>query len=533
MKKMMTHYSQKIALVSLLCFVLISAKTATSAPEDTRKLKILSLSIRDEGPSIEEAKAVANNERTVQSYVDEWLESSKHIDRVRRYFADLFMVPNDFFVNEDPFFLDQTSDGVWYSAAKGSCTLGQAVNVAAWWTSAEGQTVKVCPSISSTSIFIQPSGNYFGCMWSSGFLQNGCGCGPSQLYCYPKSFKNSLVKDLGNEPRDRATAAYQSNLSWSDTVGSSKVFASRPMMVYYLMTQYVAPWQAAPSPQEITKLFSIPLNTKSWVNAPGQGAERAGIATTPAFLKRYNNFRSRIRAITDSLLCKDIDPSLNTSGISTLVNPHHTALDQSIASRPQCASCHYAMDNLGATLFGWDDNAGYTRWPVYSQQGHAFGQNGTGPKFLMESYVDRAPGFIDCMAKKAWESFAGRSWDALSPAEKHTLSQAAAGGPRDLIRTVLTSTSFVEGGSSGSSGSGSSTLNFYADIEPILKASCANGGCHGPGSSLGQNYQFVGNEAKFKQAPLGRIQDGSMPPSSSGLQVTPAQRAILIKFLQQ
>jgi len=523
-----------------LAVVIVASILATSSQEtfarsaETKQLRFMSMALRDRAPTADEAKAVASGEKSLLSLRDEWLESPEHEARVGRWFADIYAVPEAFFVADDAYFLRENSDGVWHSPVKGSCASNTAVTVSAWWRSSASDTIRMCPNVVSTNMSVTENGQYYGCSWVDGFLRTGCGCGPSQILCWPESVKHTLPRDMANELRDRGVSAYRDDRSWLDAFGGNKIYAHRPMYQYYLLTQYVRGWQAAPNNAEIAKLYDIPMASRVWLDAPSIGGVRSGMVTAPAFMHRYNNFRSRVRALSDALLCKDIDPSLNTDGITTLVNPDHSALDLSVAARSNCASCHYAMDNMGATLFGWNDLGIFTRWPSQlSQLGHVFGQQGTGPQFLMESIVQRGPGFGTCMAKKAWESFSGKSWEVLGDSERSQFQAAASGGPRDLLHAVFLSDALRGARNAAAPESSGSGLSFASDIDPILQASCALSGCHGYATPLGAAYQYVANEDRFRQVPIGRINDGTMPPPSSGLTISDENRQKLIDFLSK
>ncbi|MFW7378907.1 MAG: hypothetical protein ACOH5I_08885 [Oligoflexus sp.] len=258
--------------------------------------------------------------------------------------------------------------------------------------------------------------------------------------------------------------------------------------------------------------------------------------TNPAFMRRFNNFRSRVRALTDALLCREVDGSLNTDGIQHLVNPDISEFDMQIVSRETCASCHLGMDNMGAHIFGWNDQGTYQRWPQeLSQIGHAFGVSGNGPEDLMVSYMEHAPGFLECMAKKSWEDFTGQSWSVLMASEMQQLVADAGLGPRYLIQAVLSSPALVREkfGSDDTSGTSSDeAIDFIGQVNPILSASCSGSNCHGSDSVLGSRYQFVDHEAGFRGAPIERLEDGSMPPSSSGFTLGREERELLIRYLQ-
>ncbi|HET9239050.1 MAG TPA: hypothetical protein VFO10_17460 [Oligoflexus sp.] len=519
----------------LSCVLILLSTVAFAGPrEDLRTLRYLSQVLRDKPPTREEAEAVYNGEKTVDQLRDEWFASPAHQDRVARYFFDLLGAPSYFHVNDDAYFLEQNSEGIWYSPSKGNCTANAAVSSTAWWLNAD-ETISMCSNIVSTQMSVTINSTYYGCTWTDGFLRPGCGCGPEQILCYPKSLKRDLMDDLAQEFKHRAAYVYSQQLSWKDLLSSSSVYGTRPLAQFYLLNQYVFPWQVAPTASEIARLRQIPMNEKTWFEAPTLGAERSGIATTPAFMRRFNNPRSRIRALTDALLCHDVDSTLNTSGISTLVNPDTNALGQSIVTRPQCATCHYGMDNLASTLFGWNDQGTYERWPKhYSQAGHAFGQDITGPTALMESYIERGPGFAECMSKRAWEDFSGRPWSALSTEEQSAFLTAADQSPYALLRGIFQSQALISArGSSDSTIESSSTYSFSSDINPILERSCSGSSCHDTNSTLSAQYRFIGDETAFRKVPILRVQDGSMPPASSNKTLPDSERSILVQFLKQ
>jgi hypothetical protein len=522
-------------LVSLLKILLILfGTTAIAGPrDDLRTLRYLSQVLRDKPPTREEAEAIYNGEKTVEQLREEWLSSPAHQDRVARYFFDLLGAPSYFHINDDAYFLEQNSEGIWHSPTKGDCSAANSVSSTAWWLNAD-ESISICSNIVSSQMSVTISGTYYGCTWTDGFLRTGCGCGPDQILCYPKSLKRDLMDDLVQEFKHRAAYVYDQQLSWKDLLSSPSIYGNRPLAQFYLLNQYVVPWQTAPTPSEIARLRQIPMTEKAWFEAPTLGAERSGIATTPAFMRRFNNPRSRIRALTDALLCHDIDGSLNTSGITTLVNPDTNALGQSIVTRSQCATCHYGMDNLASTLFGWNDQGTYERWPKQlSQAGHAFGQDITGPTALMESYIERGTGFAECMSKRAWEDFSGRPWSALSSEEQATFLAAANQSPYALLHGIFQSTALISARGTGLTVESNSSYNFANDVNPILERSCSGSSCHDSASSLGAQYRFIGDEAAFKKVPVSRLQDSSMPPASSDKTLADSARTILMQFLNQ
>jgi hypothetical protein len=497
-----------------------------------RQLRFLSHALRDRPPTPAEAQALYQGQATLEQVRDAWLEESDHEQRVARFFRDLLGGPNFFFVQDEAYFLKQSAQGTYYSEAKGACDEATALTRSAWWTHSPTETIRICPNIVSQNLFVMVSGTYYGCSWTDGFLRNGCGCGPEQILCFPKTTQLSLGDDLAHEFRDRAVYAYLEQLSWKDLLSSSSIYANRPMQVFYLQSQYIVPWQTAPDAASLQKLRTIPMQEKVWAPAPELGASRSGIATAPAFMKRFNNFRSRVRALSDALLCRDIDGSLNTDGIQSLVNPHVTEFDRGIVTRTPCDSCHYAMDNMGALLFGWNDQGLYQRWPQQlSQVGHVFGVRGEGPQALMDGLIDRGPGFQECMARRVWEDFSGMSWGDLPAAERQEILALAGQSPRALIRGVAQSKALLAARQGSSDESTSEANPDFAAIQPILQRSCAGSSCHSIGSTLGSRYEFIDSAGRFQQVPLARIQDGSMPPAQSGYPLSAEERDLLIRYL--
>jgi hypothetical protein len=460
--------------------------SAADRVNQVRQLRFLSHALRDRPPTQAEAQAIYQGQSTIAQVRDAWLEEFDHEQRVARFFRDLLGGPNFFFVQDEAYFLKQSPLGTYCSESKGACHESTALTRTAWWTGSPSETIRICPNIVSQNLFVMVDGTYYGCSWTDGFLRSGCGCGPEQILCYPKSTQSRLAEDLAHEFRGRAVYAYRERLSWQDLLGSPSIYANRPMQVYYLQSQYIVPWQTAPDASSLEKIRTIPMQEKIWAPAPELGARRAGIVTAPAFMKRFNNFRSRVRAISEALLCRDIDSSLNADGIQTLVNPHVTEFDRGIVTRTPCDSCHYALDNMGALLFGWNDQGLYQRWPQQlSQVGHAFGVRGEGPQALIDGFIDRGPGFQNCMARRVWEDFSGMSWGDLPAAEQREILGLAAQSPRELIRGVAQSKALLAARQVSTAEISSEDNPDFTAIQPILQRSCAGSACHSIGTSLG------------------------------------------------
>ncbi len=508
--------------------------------------------MRDRLPTPAEARAfyaAGNKDQALDDLLQQWLASPEHKGRVQRYFNDMFGSQQFVFVAEPSLDLipyaaashpeaptDLTAEGVYHlpNSVKASCG-GAPVSASAWWSDTP---IMICPSAVSSAIVFDNGTIYCPSPFDANGIRNvKCGCGLDQILCYPRPQKGQIVAGVVREFPERAWHAYETGASWLDLLGGDQFYGDRWLYHHYLTQERVLAKGQMPTAAETAFLHALPVDgTRLAATFPGAGPERAGIATAPAFLRRFNNFRSRIRALSERLLCKDIDGTLNTDGIARFVNQDLSTFDKQHGDKESCATCHFGMDNMGSTLLGWNAEGYYEFWPAAKvQTGHVFGVEGSGPAFLMAGIVLRGAGFHECMAKRAFEDFSGVAWEQVAPEEQAVFVNAAADGPRATIRAVLTSELFKDLRRRGSFRSGSAAgpaLEFERDIAPILAASCAGSACHSAGNGRSAGSAYVGNDGLFKGAPVERIESGSMPPAGSGMVLSDAERAQLVRFLR-
>jgi hypothetical protein len=378
---------------------------------------------------------------------------------------------------------------------------------------------------------------------SQGMAHPDCGCGKEQFLCYPLNDKGKVINAVGLEFQNRALFAYNQNRPWLDVFGGDLFYGNRWLYHHYLYQQDFTWSSRTPPPAVLASIKAMPLDSMSLVPMPSHsysdssanGVERAGVVTAPGFLRRFNNFRSRIRALTERLLCKDVDATLNIDGYDTFNNPNFGPGSpvRAHGEKAACASCHYSLDNFGATIIMWGDGSDgfFSPWAYgqRSQLGHVFGEDGTGPRFLIEQYLAQNE-FRECMAKSLWEDFSGRPFSTLAADVRATFIAAANDGPKSTIQAILGSAEFRLTRYSQpvvSTTNVATEYSFASDVAPILAAKC--GPCH---SGAGGQTRYVDNEANFKSAPANRIMDGTMPPPG-GSPLTSAEANILYHFLQQ
>jgi hypothetical protein len=406
------------------------------------QLRMFSFGIRNENPSADEARKLALGETTLDSYIDSWLESDAHQKKVFQFFSDLFGTPD--FSSEAGFQLEVDKDGIYYSEMRGSCTTGSSQSVTAWWSKNQ---IKLCTDILSEQIEIGTPNTeeYVHCSgYYDGITREGCGCGPDRLFCFPAELSKPLAMSLLHQIANRGLHIYNKGGSWTDFLAGDRLYANRLIYYYYLWQPIMGRSQEL-SAEDLQTLKSLPINQLKEVPWPRTGPIRSPIVTAPYFMIHYNNFRSRISALSRIFLCSDIGPHLNTDGIQTLVNEDLSDFDKVHGTKSGCSSCHYALDNLGSGILGWSDLGGFEPGIFkeganeISQAGHFFGGSGEGPRELMRSFATRGPGFSQCMAKRVWESIAGSDFSSLSDGDQSQLSDLVAKGPRGLIQGIIRS----------------------------------------------------------------------------------------------
>ena len=430
-----------VALIGLAAgaVLFLGAPGASADPAAAARLRHLGFAINDAPPSPEEAQRFAAGEVTLDALVDTWLGGERHRARIKRFFYDLFGTQDFAIISANHVLLKKNALGIYKLPDKTDCSPTDAAEVGAWWLE-PGQTVRVCNNSLSQQVEFGPRGQpgYWSCTYPNGMEDPRCGCGSDLLLCAPEEKTADMARASYFEFVERGLWAYENGRSWMDLLAANLFYGTRWEYYLYLWHGWMSPFGELPSAADIARLKSLPLDRRGVTLYPESGAERAPVATGVNFMVQYNNFRSRIRILSERLLCQPITGALNTDGIQTFVNQDLTEADRSHGTKAPCSGCHYALDNLGSTLLGWND-LGFYDGHTYSQQGHAFGQGGKGPRFLMQSFVERGPGFQECMARRAWEGFSGLTWSRLTPSEQQSFLKLVPAGPRALFQGVLTS----------------------------------------------------------------------------------------------
>ena len=406
--------------------VFFASPDAHSQSRSTAQLRYYAFALTDHAPSLEDAQAIAKGELAIDEAIEAMLASDAHLERVRRYFHDWFgfldypgLLLDDKLLHVDENDIYQRTDGLI------PCGPDDTIEIEAWWLD-PGETITTCTNLGPTDACADEEDD-------DDILE--CGCGELMLGCIPIQDLPAASSSLSQEFGHRAVEAYTQDRTWFELLGGDYLYANRYVYHYYLYTG--SPYTFPPGTQEqVEALRSVGLNSREVIDFP-EGAERAGVVTSPMFLTRFNNFRSRIRALTGNLLCRDVTGESNVDQTTTFYNEDLDELTLTHADNPDCSYCHYPMDNMGSTIMHWEEEG--TLYEPLSTVGHVYGETGEGPAFLIRGYIERAPEFMPCMAKRAWESFSGASWDTLSDEQQAAFIEEAKLGPRNLLQKVMLS----------------------------------------------------------------------------------------------
>lgn len=428
--------ARALILSSLVIFAVGCEKTDTTSDEETSEstgegaelsaldkaaaIRALSFALRDRPPERDAAKAYAQGETSLSQLREEWLASPEHLERVGRFFHDAFGTKR------------------WPEATFGAKAL--VLDAQAWYQSSDN-----FPQCSQSSD-IEEVEVWWGAPGAKASVCKLADCGPYALRCSLVAHRPQLMDAIRFEFRDRGLYVYTQKLGWDELYLKPFVYGNRLLLHKYFLdselftSQNHALKADAPALRQIVDLlFTVPLDEARLSEWPSLGAERAGLVTSPAFLQRFNNFRSRVRALSQGLLCQDIGSWMNPTGLSTFVNQSSlSSFDRDHGGKTACASCHLGLDNWGSTLLGWSDQGSWQWWQSWSQEGAVWGVSGEGPSFLMQSIVGAQDSFYSCMAFKAWSDFSqGKPWEQLTSSEQERLLAAAREGPEPLLKAVF------------------------------------------------------------------------------------------------
>ncbi len=469
----MESLSKTICIMVFFIFNIPVYANYVNAPESFR---YMSLVVRDQSPTVFESKVFYENKENFNKFLEEWLQSKEHDERLKRYFQDVFGVKEDVFIMHSDFLLEENHHGVLQSNAKDNDNDGKELNdgvdedgdicsyenstliTTAWWSKA-GESVRICNNLRSLVVKSHNrSGDETRCyeVGSKNFSSRVCGCGPEQILCLPKKHYENYKSSIRHEFSDRAIFVVKNDKSWFDLMGGDFFYGNKLLYHHYLYLSKIKSHAVFDksnllTSNDIVRLKNLDLENSSYVSFPdvlpnkdsevvSLHMEWAGLLTMPGFLKQNASIRSRSQEIVNSFLCSTIDSRLNIGGISEVVNPHVSDEFRRLSKTSGCAGCHVPMDNLATIFINWNDEGVYNYLNSKESIGHFLGETGIGPQFLAKTLVENEM-FNECMVKKAWEGFSGTKIETLSEKERKVLKIFSLEGPKSLLENIFRSKS--------------------------------------------------------------------------------------------
>jgi hypothetical protein len=377
-----------------------------------------------------------------------WKNSPEHKLKIKRAFGEILFVksPNYFFPGfrqnlkrDKGSNLTDPADDYYYLGRKGKGSCGGIVNTQAWWSPTQ---VRVCQHALDKDLIKVVNGKNIFCARTG---DPACGCGPDLLLCKPEDQDWQFSLSVDGELGERGLYAVESDKSWKDVFGGQEFVGDKHLYHTYLFLSGIFHKGEMPLAEDLQRLKNLESGKVSVVPFPKGPSPFVGYVTSPGFLSSYNNFRSRVRGLTERLLCRDIDASLNTAGLTTFLNPDLTAADRAHGELAGCSGCHFGMDNFGSAFFNWNQSAQFESWTApKSQKFSAFGQEGDNLAGLVSALIDKSPWFHECMAKRTWENLTGGSWELLDAESQSEFTGGARKGPRALVTGILESQKLIQ-----------------------------------------------------------------------------------------
>ena len=300
--------SNQLCGILTLALMISSAYFPCLLAQNTSELRLLSLMIRDQNPVAEEINQFVAKEKNLDQFRTDWLGSIEHTQRVQRFFRDMFGVRKSIQAIDSFLVLSKNEDGIYRLNAKDDCSVTTAMDIKPWFTEGE-ETIRVCGNSFSSAISFGEDDDFTNCL--SGWWRMSqvlCGCGPELIGCITQELEDDLRHSMRNEFAVRASYAYREKLSWLDMFAGDFFYGNRLLYWKYLMSQKMQVNGEMPTESELNDLKSLPLLDSDRKNIP-TGAERAGLVTMPGFLNQFNDFRTRIRALSEGAIMPTYKPN--------------------------------------------------------------------------------------------------------------------------------------------------------------------------------------------------------------------------------
>ena len=424
-------------------------RTYTPAP-DTMVLRRISLDLRGTTPTEKELASLLKG-RSLDSFVDEWLESKDFESTFFLYHKDLIRPRTGIFNTPVSYSrvakMRSGTDEVWSSERlrtekhDGDCDSGKTKEVSPWWD--RKQTLTVCGKTASEAATAVVKGKTLRCDSDEGQESGACGCGPHLVFCYIDGIKDDVIASMKNEPANLAMAVVKENRPYSEVLTADWTMLDGKLEVFY------------------GKLWGDQVSIKDAdASKPWRRVERdprhSGVLSSPTMLNFFYNGRRWAQRTLEAFFCHETTPDFDLlddtvdSGQSVAV-PYRDSPDlmptQTVTEGRACAACHLQLDAVSRLKDRWDYFGGYhevmpgARPLPIPQEAIFEGQKIDGLDGLGKA-LGASPVFHDCAANQAWDHLMGHRFRPDETATRRALvARFEANGLnfKDLLRSIVMS----------------------------------------------------------------------------------------------
>lgn len=353
-----------------------------------RYVRALSLDLTGGPPVPHYYKALDGaGEASVESIVDEMLDSEAFADRVVRRHMDLLWpnvsnvtltspraalarTNNLYWVRNRGITyrgdrvscLDEpaqwTDDGTlvtteWTDPADGQVSYREGwVTVEPYWLPA-GATIKVC-AFDAQAAMVSTGGTE--CGLREGLNDPGCGCGPELRWCRYGSTETLVREAMAEDVKRRIKAMIVEDQPYTELFTGKRAFVNGPLAFH--LRNLVAMHNNVrlhPVAAALEDLPDIPFTDPTFHEVP-LGDEHAGILTSWAFLLRFQTNRARANRFYNAFLCEPFQPPAGGIPFTDEEAVHQPDLQK----RAGCKYCHSLLEPSSSFWGRWTENgAGY------------------------------------------------------------------------------------------------------------------------------------------------------------------------------
>ena len=422
-----------------------SAPAPTYTPvTNTELLRRISLDLRSDLPDPGDVQAVASGDRSVESVLDDYLDSDDFYWTMRLYHRDLVRPRTGIFnktASLAPIRTVEAKDGkkVWTSRYRtqeqsaGLCEAGNRVSVEPYW--ARQTKVSVCAQTASTQRYVGAD-RAIDCATEDGQKTGRCGCGPHLLWCYRSDDYSRVRRSMVQEGARIADEILRNDLPYTELVTADwSMWNGRLEHFYARLDGRLGELE---DPNVERRWHRVEL-----------GPEHSGVLSTHMYLNYFYNGRRWAQRTFESFLCHETVPDFELLDEFPQDHPvsyrtHPTAMaDVNVNSGRACAACHLQLDGLSRVKDRWDNfgqyyDTGYgdTAVPqaaVFLDQ-EVDGLDAFG-KALAGSEV-----FADCATNQLWEHLTGHRFQPDETELRRDLVRGFVDSDynfRQLVRTMV------------------------------------------------------------------------------------------------